>query len=316
MKNVISILVLVITFGCNENRKNNNFQSKNDVVDSIEESTNLHEEIFPNILSIRSYGSDRSQERSNLIKSINIRNTNYQLYENLSCLDTLNHAWTTKSLSIVKNGILKNEFFKEYLLLDGDYPEAYNSIVVSTISSDQEKSLIQINFDCAPCAPGDHTIALIQFQEHSIKKSKVNSIRGEFIIKNGVINGIGWQGYFAYELPYKLTEEKDKLEIEVDTSKILYKNDFYFLKIKDAISSTPKFCEIEMTIDPFGEKPSATTNLTLKPNTKVTLIYMAVKKISPSNTLPGDWIKIKVSDQEGWIKNSNDLTRMGFFAAG
>ena len=35
MKNVISILILIITFGCNENRKNNIYQKKANVIDSI-----------------------------------------------------------------------------------------------------------------------------------------------------------------------------------------------------------------------------------------------------------------------------------------
>ena len=35
MKNVISILILIITFGCNENRKNNIYLKKGNVIDSI-----------------------------------------------------------------------------------------------------------------------------------------------------------------------------------------------------------------------------------------------------------------------------------------
>ena len=35
MKNVVLILILIITFGCNENRKNNIYQKKANVIDSI-----------------------------------------------------------------------------------------------------------------------------------------------------------------------------------------------------------------------------------------------------------------------------------------
>ena len=55
------------------------------------------------------------------------------------------------------------------------------------------------------------------------------------------------------------------------------------------------------------------TNVIL--NTKVTLIYRASKTISPY-TSSEDWIKIKVSDQQWWIKNYDDLSKIGFFPAG
>ena len=291
-----------------------NWRWKTCTYNCCEGEMDLHEDDFPSILSIKYHKSDRSKKQSNLIKSINTNQINYKLYENLLCVDTLSHSWTTRSLSIFKNGILEYEYFKDELPPNDSWPESSNSISVSTIRSNEKTTLIQINFDCAPCAPGDHTISLIQFQGHNVKKSKVESISGRFITKKGVINGLIWQGYFSYEIPYKITEKKDRLDLEVDTSMIKYENEYFFLKIIDGIGYTPEICIIKTANNPF-ENESLMTNVTLNANTKVTLIYRAAKTISPY-TNSEDWIKIKVSDQECWIKNSDDLTKIGFFPAG
>ena len=72
-----------------------------------------------------------------------------------------------------------------------------------------------------------------------------------------------------------------------------------------------------MTVDPFGNNPSATTTVTLNPNTKVTLIYMAVENLIQPDYYHFRWVKIKVSDQEGWIENGNDvMKKIGCQAAG
>lgn len=266
---------------------------------------------------------DSLYEKTQLIHSVRFKNTSYQLYENLMCIahDTTRYptsvdSYSTKSLSLFQNDIFKKEFFKEELFLDGSYPEALNKVFVSTISSDEEKTLLQIDFEFSPSAPGGHTISFIQLQEHDFKESRVTSIVGEFITNNGEIDGVGWSGYFAFDLPYKLTERNDKLDLDVDSLKIHRENDFYFLNIKDGIRFPPSVCELEMTVDPFGAKPTATATVTLNPNTKITLIYMAVENLRQSDYYFQNWVKIKVSDQEGWIENGNDLMKIGCQAAG
>lgn len=311
----IFLFIFVQLSSCSETNKG---------IDKDDSASNLALSLEPSLgydLSIR-YG-DSLYEKSQLIHSVRIKNTSYQLYENLICIahDTINYptsvdSYSTKSLSLFQNGIFKKEFFKKNLFIErSDLGEALNEVFVSTISSDEEKTLLQIDFECSPCAPGGHTISFIQLQEHGFKESRVTSIVGEFITNNGEIDGIGWSGYFAFDLPYKLTERNDKLELDVDSLKIHSENDFYFLKIKDGIRFPPSVCELEMTVDPFGDKPSATTTVTLNPNTKVTLIYMAVDTLVQT-WYSHAWVKIKVADKEGWIKNGNDLMKIGCQAAG
>ena len=264
-------------------------------------------------------------EKSELIHSIRIKNTSYQLYENLICIahDTIKYqtsvdSYSTKSLSIFQNHIFKKELFEKDLFIDRKYlGEALNAVFVSTIRSDEEKTLLQIDFDFSPSAPGDHTISFIQFQEHDFKESRVCTIIGSFNTDNGEIDGVGWSGYFAFDLPHKLTEREDKLDLDIDSLKIHRENDFHFLKIKDGVRFPPSVCELEMTVDPFGNNPSATTTVTLNPNTKVTLIYMAVENLIQPDYYFFRWVKIKVSDQEGWIENGNDvMKKIGCQAAG
>lgn len=159
-------------------------------------------------------------------------------------------------------------------------------------------------FDIESFGVGSETKAFIQFEEQHVKQSEFYVIRGRFTVKNGEIYGKVWQDYYGYELPYKLTEN---LELEIDLSKVYVKNDLYFLKINDSIKYPPSSCEIEMTVNPFGNKPLETNNVMLDPNKKVTLIYKEMES---------DWIKIKVSNNEGWIKGPKKLMQIGCQPAG
>ena len=312
----ILVIIFVLLSSCSETNKGI------DQDDSVSSNLTLSQE--PSLgddFSIRD--GDSLYEKSELIHSVRIKNTSYQLYENLICIahnTTIYPAsvdsYSTKSLSLFQNGIFKKELFKKDLFIEGsDLGEVLNKVFVSTISSDEEKTLLQIDFEVSPSTPGCHTMALIQLKELDIKETRVTSIVGEFITSNGEIDGLGWSGYFAFDLPYKLTEMHDKLELDVDPLKIQHENDFYFLKIKDGIRFPPRVCELDMTIDPFGDKPLAKTTVALDPNTKITLLYMAVDTLVQTWYFKY-WVKIKVADKEGWIINDVDLWKIGCQAAG
>ena len=312
----ILLIIFVLLSSCSETNKgldqDDNYSTK---------SALSQEPFLGDDLSIR--GGDSLYEKSELIHSVRIKNTSYQLYENLICIahDTTIYpasvdSYSTKSLSLFQNGLFKKELFKKDLFIErSDLGEVLNKVFVSAISSDEEKTLLQIDFEVSPSAPGYHTIAFIQLQELDFKETRLTSIVGEFITSNGEIDGVGWSGYFAFDLPYKLTEMNDKLELDLAPLKIQRENDFYFLKIKDGIRFPPSVCELEMTIDPFGDKPSATTTVALDPNTKITLLYMAVDTLVQTWYFQA-WVKIKVADEEGWIINDEDLWKIGCQAAG
>ena len=411
MKNLISILILVITFGCNENRKNNIYQKKANVIDSIninddtlmlkgiikyeekdielnteiseinkkdtkatysvvatylgsaindyylfgfegedgkyydfsncknnlgdipftnydieinseligkkfiinwkwktctynccEGEMNLYEDDFPSILSIEYHTNDSVHKKISLIKNINIKETKYQLYENLVFFghDTINASWSTESLSLFKNGIFNKHLYKDDFLIDhkllkqssyGEIVLASNNVYFnSTVVSDEEKIILMFNVNFDSSALEESTFSFIQFEDQQVKHSGLKNIYGNFTIKNGDIYAVIEQGYYSYELPYKLL---DNLDLDLDYSKIHHENNRYFLNINDSIKFPPRICELELTINPFGDKPLSTTKVTLNPNTKVTLIYKDMKS---------SWIKIQVSDQQGWIE--------------
>ena len=158
----------------------------------------------------------------------------------------------------------------------------------------------------------ESTFSFIQFEDQQVKHSGLKNIDGGFKIRNGGIYASIWQGNYSYELPYKLL---DNLDLKLDYSKIHHENNRYFLNINDSIKFPPRICELEMTINPFGDKPLSTTKVTLNPKTKVTLIYKDMKS---------NWIKIKVSNQEGWIQdyvngvdyNDQKIHKIGCHAAG
>ena len=412
MKNIISILILIITFGCNENRKNNIYQKKANVIDSIninddalnlkgiikyeekdidlnteiseinkkdtnatysiiatylgsaindyylfgfegedgkyydfsncknnlgdipftnydieinseligkkfiinwrwktctynccEGEMNLYEDDFPSILSIEYHTNDSLHKKMSLIKNINIKETNYQLYENLVFFghDTINASWSTESLSLFKNGIFNKHLYKDDFFLDHKLlkQSSYGEIVLgsnnvyfnSTVVSDKEKIILMFGVDFEEAGFEESTFSFIQFEDQQVKHSGLYNIAGIFKIRNGGIYSSIWQGYYSYELPYKLL---DNLDLDLDYSKIHHENNRYFLNINDSIKFPPRICELEMTINPFGDKPLSTTKVTLNPKTKVTLIYKDKKS---------NWIKIKVSNQEGWIQD-------------
>ena len=261
-------------------------------------------------------------EKAQLIRSVRFENTSYQLYENLVCVahDTTNKpnrdvSWSTESLSLYKNDILEAEFFKDVLFIDRDFLiESSNSVYVSEIRSDEKMTLLQFDFDFTS-APGYQTVSFLQLQEHNIMQSDICQIAGSFITKNGDIEGVGWSGYFAYELPFNLTEGNEMLSNNTCKSykKHLY---YYILKIKDGVRFPPNACELDMIIDPFGDTPLATKTVTLVPNTQVTLLRMAVEDPIQSDFYFENWVKINVSGQEGWIENDADLRKIGCLAAG
>ena len=412
MKNVISILILIITFGCNENRKNNIYQKKANVIDSIninddalmlkgiikyeekdielnteiseinkkdtkatysivatylgsaindyylfgfegedgkyydfsncknnlgdipftnydieinseligkkfiinwrwktctynccEGEMNLYEDDFPSILSIEYHTNDSLHKKISLIKNINIKETNYQLYENLVFFghDTINASWSTESLSLFKNGIFNKHLYKDDFFLDHKLlkQSSYGEIVLgsnnvyfnSTVVSDKEKIILMFGVDFEEAGFEESTYSFIQFEDQQVKHSGLVNIAGGFKIRNGDIYGVVGQGNYSYEKPYKLL---DNLDLKLDYSKIHHENNRYFLNINDSIKFPPRICELEMIINPFGDKPLSTTKVTLNPKTKVTLIYKDMKS---------NWIKIKVSNQEGWIQD-------------
>ena len=55
--------------------------------------------------------------------------------------------------------------------------------------------------------------------------------------------------------------------------------------------------------------------MALDPNTKTTLLYMAVDTLVQTWYFQA-WVKIKVADEEGWIMNDEDLWKIGCQAAG
>ena len=215
--------------------------------------------------------------------------------------DTINSI-TTESLSIFKNGTFIQELYKDKLIIN---PERFNIVSFQTaIASDENKVILMLDIEFSPSAPGFQTKAFIQFEEQQVKHSKFYNINGRFIVKNEEIYGEVWQGFYEYELPHKLT---DNLELEIDLSKVYIENDLYFLKINDSVRYPASFCEIDITVNPFGDKPLETNNVMLDPNKKVTLIYKELKS---------NWIKIKVSNKEGWIKEYKKMLQIGCQASG
>lgn len=265
---------------------------------------NNTEDYIASILSIEYHKQDSLNKKMRLIKNVDINNTSYQLYENLVFFgyDTINTSITTKSLSICKNGTFIQELYKDKLIIN---PERFNLVSFQTaIASDENKVILMLDIEFSPSAPGFQTKAFIQFEEQQVKHSKFYHIDGRFIVQNEEIYGKVWQGFYEYELPHKLT---DNLELEIDLSKVCIENDLYFLKINDSIRYPASFSEIEMTVNPFGDKPLETNNVMLDPNKKVTLIY---------KELESDWIKIKVSNKEGWIKDYKKMLQIGCQASG
>jgi hypothetical protein len=262
-------------------------------------------------------------EKAQLIRSVRFENTSYQLYENLVCVahDTTNKpnrdvSWSTESLSLYKNDILEAEFFKDVLFIDRDFLiESSNSVYVSEIRSDEKMTLLQFDLDFTS-APGYQTVSFLQLQDHNIMQSDICQIAGSFITKNGDIEGVGWSGYFAYELPFNLTEGNEMLHLDFDFLNVQRENEYYILKIKDGVRFPPNACELDMIIDPFGDTPLATKTVTLVPNTQVTLLRMAVEDPIQSDFYFENWVKINVSGQEGWIENDADLRKIGCLAAG
>ena len=263
-------------------------------------------------------------EKTELIYSVRIENTNYQLYENLVCMapDTTNNpthpeSCSTESVSLYKNGVLQTDLFTDELSIDRNFLlEASNSVYVSEIRSDEKMTLLQFDLEFSPSAPGFQVVSFLQLQEHTIMQSNICQIAGSFITENGEIKGEGWAGYFGYELPFNFTERSDMLHLELDTLKIPRINDFYILKIKDGTKFPPNVCELNMIIDPFGDTPLATKTVILDPNTGVTLLVMAVEDPIQSDFYFKNWVKIRVAGQEGWIEGGDDLSKIGCYAAG
>jgi hypothetical protein len=265
---------------------------------------NNTEDYIASILSIKYHKQDSLNKKMRLIKNVDINNTSYQLYENLVFLghDTINTSITTESLSIFKNGTFIQELYKDKLIIN---TERFNIVSFQTaIASNENKVILMLDIEFSPSAPGFQTKAFIQFEEQQVKHSKFYYIDGRFIVKNEEIYGEVWQGFYEYELPHKLT---DNLELEIDLSKVYIENDLYFLKINDSIRYPASFCEIDITVNPFGDKPLETNNVMLDPNKKVTLIYKELKS---------NWIKIKVSNKEGWIKEYKKMLQIGCQASG
>lgn len=265
---------------------------------------NNTEDYIASILSIEYQKQDSLNKKMRLIKNVDINNTSYQLYENLVFFgyDTINASITTESLSIFKNGTFIQELYKDKLIIN---PERFNIVSFQTaISSDENKVILMLDIEFSPSAPGFQTKAFIQFEEQEVTHSKFYHIDGRFIVKNEEIYGKVWQGFYEYELPHKLT---DNLDLEIDLSKVYIENDLYFLKINDSIRYPASFSEIEMTVNPFGDKPLETNIVMLDPNKKVTLIY---------KELESNWIKIKVSNKEGWIKDYKKMLQIGCQASG
>ena len=266
---------------------------------------NNTEDYIASIISIDYHNNDTQNKKMRLIKNIDINKTSYQLYENLVFFGhkSINASGKTESLSIFKNGTFLKEIYKDKFI--NDYEEHSNEISFqTTIASDENKVILMFDFEFNPSAGGYQTKTFIQFEEKHVKLSEFYGIEGRFTVKNGEICGKVWQGYYEYDLPYRLTEN---LKLEIDLSKVYVKNDLYFLKINDSIRYPPSFCEIEMTVNPFGDKPLETNNFILDPKNKVTLIY---------KELESDWIKIKVSNNEGWIKDSKKMLQIGCQPAG
>lgn len=265
---------------------------------------NNTEDYIASILSIKYHKQDSLNKKMRLIKNVDINNTSYQLYENLVFLghDTINTSITTESLSIFKNGTFIQELYKDKLIIN---TERFNIVSFQTaIASNENKVILMLDIEFSPSAPGFQTKAFIQFEEQQVKHSKFYYIDGRFKVKNEEIYGEVWQGFYEYELPHKLT---DNLELEIDLSKVYIENDLYFLKINDSIRYPASFCEIDITVNPFGDKPLETNNVMLDPNKKVTLIYKELKS---------NWIKIKVSNKEGWIKEYKKMLQIGCQASG
>lgn len=282
-----------------------NWKWKSSSYPCCEGQMNNTEDDIASILSIEYNKQDSLNKKMRLIKNVDINNTNYQLYENLVFFghDTINARGKTESLSIFKNGTFLKELYKDKFL--NDYEEHSNEISFeTTIASDENKVILMFDFEFNPSAGGSQTKTFIQLEEQHVKQSEFYGIVGRFTVKNGEICGKVWEGFYEYELPYKLTEN---LELEIDLSKVYVENDLYFLKINDSIRYPTSVCEIEMTVNPFGDKPFATNNIMLDPNKKVTLIY---------KELESDWVKIKVSNKEGWIKDYQKMLKIGCQPAG
>ena len=267
---------------------------------------NNTEDYIASILNIEYHNNDSQNKKMSLIKNIDIKKTSYQLYKNLVFFGhkSINSTGKIESLSIFKNGTFLKEIYKDKFISDSDYAEEHSSDISfqTSIASDENKVILMFDIECMGL--GSEKKAIIQFEEQHVKQSEFHLIEGRLTVKNGEICAIVPQGFYGIELPYKLTEN---LELEIDLSKVYVKNDLYFLKINDSIKYPPSSCEIEMTVNPFGSKPLETNNVMLDPNKKVTLIY---------KEMGSDWIKIKVSNNEGWIKDYKEFMQIGCQLAG
>jgi hypothetical protein len=257
--------------------------------------------------------------KSQLIHSFNINNNHFQLFSNLVNPDTSkDFSWSASSLSVYKNNKEQTTLYTEDLtrqladLEDG----STNEINATTLYGDETKQVIRIDMNQYPSAPGIETISLIQFKETQIKHSKQYNITGKFINSNKGVDGVAWSGYFAFELPFKLIENNNDLNLEIDTSNLHMENGHYYLNVKDGIKFASGDSELNMTDNPFSNNPSI-IKVNLKPKTRVTLIQIAVDQIDNWDYLyKNNWIKIKINDKEGWIKSDKDLMKIGCQAAG
>ena len=324
IKIIYTILVTWLFFSCSNktpiDKQQQNVNKKAESSESnisLKDSNSTNDSISDQKPSITFDGN--LYHKNQLIHSANVRNSHYQLFAGLVIPDTTkSYTWSTSSLSVFKNGEKQRELYKEDLILSLAELQDFSTCEINAtlLYGDETKQVIRIDMGQYPTAPGDETISLIQFEEKQVKYSKTHTIIGRFINKNNGINGMAWTGYFGAELPLKITEINNELTLQIDSSNLHQENEHYYLNIHEGVKAPTNSSELLIVDNPFSSNPKS-LKVKLTSKTKVTLIQVAVDQVDIWDYLYKiNWVKIKIGDKEGWIKDHKDLEKIGCQAAG
>ena len=256
-------------------------------------------------------------EKDELIHTVKINNSKYELYKSMVIVDTSGiYDWSVSSLIINKNGTKQKVLLKESLDISiQDLTESWCEVNISPLYGNNKKQVVRIDYDCYPSAPGNEQIMLIQFEEEQIKHSKSYYITGRFKSDNSQISGKCWTGFYAAHIPFKIVDSNSELELKADTSIIHKENEYYYLEVKDGITYATDSCELVMFDNPFSPQPSE-IKVNLMPQTEISMLHIAVDQIERWDYFGNYWLKIRIGEKEGWIKDYADFEKIGCQAAG
>tara|TARA_Y100001954_G_scaffold31803_1_gene29608 strand:- start:1124 stop:2068 length:945 start_codon:yes stop_codon:yes gene_type:complete len=295
----------------NYDEKVKNESESNNIKVTIDSTTNNNEKHTPLNSNRQPFYKDE------LVHTAKINNSKYELYKNMVIIDTSgSYDWSVTSLSIHKNGTKQKVLLKQNLDISIDeLTESWCEVNLSPLYSDNKKQVVIIDYDCYPSAPGNQTIMLIQFEEEQIKYSKSYYITGRFESEKNQISGRFWTGFYAAQMPLKIVDSNNKLELKADTSIIHKENEYYYLKVKNGITYSTDSCELVMFDNPFSPQPSK-IKVKLMPQTEISMIHVAVDQIERWDYFGNYWLKIRIGEKEGWIKDYADFEKIGCQAAG